>query len=90
MPTIIPISDLRNYGQVLDKVESGKPVYLTKNGYGKYSIHDIEDEEIFEKAKAMVRLMGELNAGFSSGDEQGWTSSEDVRAYFKSKRERII
>ena len=66
MPTITPISDLKNYGQVLDKVEEGRPVYLTKNGRGEYSIHKIEDEEIFEKANAMVRLLSELHAGFYS------------------------
>ena len=78
MPTIIPISELRNYGQVLDKVELGRPVYLTKNGHGEYSIHKIEDEDIFEKAHAMVQLLGELNSGFASGEEQGWIDDEEV------------
>lgn len=89
MPTIAPISELRNYGQVLDKVESGKPVFLTKNGHGEYSIHRIEDEEIFEQAKAMVQLMSELNNGFSSGDEQGWISASDVKKHFKERRKRM-
>ena len=44
MATIAPISDLRNYGTVLEKVEQGKPVYLTRNGRGAYSIRDMEDE----------------------------------------------
>ena len=35
MAVIIPISDLRNYNQVLEKVSVGSPVYLTKNGHGK-------------------------------------------------------
>lgn len=30
MPVIKPISDLRNYNQVLEKVSVGSPVYLTK------------------------------------------------------------
>ena len=90
MPTITPISELRNYGQVLDKVEEGKPVYLTKNGHGEYSIHKIEDEDIFEKANAMVRLLSELHAGFTSGDEQGWVSDEEVAKRISSKRERKI
>lgn len=89
MPTIAPISELRNYGQILDKVESGKPVFLTKNGHGEYSIHRIEDEEIFEQAKAMVQLMSELNNGFSSGDEQGWISASDVKKHFKERRKRM-
>ena len=31
MPVIKPITDLRNYNQVLEKVSVGSPVYLTKN-----------------------------------------------------------
>ena len=50
MPTITPISDLRNYGSVLEKVTAGSPVYLTRNGHGAYSIRDMSDEEHFQKA----------------------------------------
>ncbi len=34
MPNILPISDLRNYTEVLNKVDVDKPVYLTRNGRG--------------------------------------------------------
>ena len=88
MPTIAPISDLRNYGSVLDKVSSGSPVYLTRNGHGAYSIRDIEDEENFQKAEAMIQLLCELNAGIRSAEEEGWISEEDFRAHFKARRER--
>ena len=64
MPDIAPISDLRNYGQILEKVKPSSPVYLTKNGRGVYSLHSIEDDEEFEKAKALVALMTELAKGF--------------------------
>ncbi len=46
MATISPVSDLRNYNTVLDKVEIGSPVYLTVNGRGKYTIRDIEEDEL--------------------------------------------
>ena len=36
MPMIKPVSDLRNYPEVLKDVKSGNPVYLTKNGTGRY------------------------------------------------------
>lgn len=88
MPTIAPISELRNYGQILDKVEEGKPVYLTKNGHGEYSIHSIKDDEIFDKARALVRLMSELNAGFASGDADGWISDADVSLHLENRRKR--
>lgn len=86
MPTIAPISELRNYGQVLGKVKPNAPVYLTKNGRGEYSIHLIEDDEEFAKAKAMVRLLSELNRGFASGEERGWLSEEDIESHFKNRR----
>jgi hypothetical protein len=89
MPQIAPISDLRNYGQVLEKVEEGKPVYLTKNGHGEYSLHDIADDEALDKARAMVRLMSELNQGFSSGEEKGWLTDEEVYARLKEKRRKV-
>ena len=38
MPNIRPVSDLRNYKNVLDEVSYGSPVYLTKKGRGDYAI----------------------------------------------------
>lgn len=87
MPNIAPISELRNYGKVLDKVKPGLPLYLTKNGSGEYSIHSIEDDEEFEKARAMARLLSELNAGFLSGEEDGWTAEDALDNHFKNRRE---
>ncbi|MBD5128964.1 MAG: type II toxin-antitoxin system prevent-host-death family antitoxin [Ruminococcaceae bacterium] len=43
MPIIRPVSDLRNYSDVLKDVSVGSPVFLTKNGRGAYVILDIED-----------------------------------------------
>ena len=34
MPNIKPISDLRNYTEVLRAVSEGTPVFLTRNGRG--------------------------------------------------------
>ncbi len=86
MPTITPISDLRNYGTVLDKVSEGSPVYLTRNGHGAYSIRDMKDEENFQKAEAMIQLLCELNAGIRSGEEDGWISEEEVMAHIHNRR----
>ena len=85
MVNISPVSDLRNYNSVLEKVSPGSPVYLTVNGRGRYAIRDISEDEEFEKAKAMLRLMCELNEGRQSGEEEGYLSSKDVRAYFSFK-----
>lgn len=85
MPNIKPISDLRNYSSVLNDVAVGSPVYLTKNGRGCYAIVDIKDQEEYEKTKAQLKLMCELEKGHKSGEEKGWLSAEDVRAHFRAK-----
>lgn len=89
MPTIEPISELRNYPQVLEKVNAGSPVYLTRNGRGLYSLHAIEDDEEFERAKAMIRLLSEVNEGIRSGEEEGWLSEADVKAHFLKRRQAV-
>ena len=86
MTAIHPVSDLRNYNKVLEKVEVGSPVYLTVNGRGRFAIRDIADDQEFEKTKNMLRLMCELNEGRRSGEEEGYVSSEEVRAYFQRKK----
>ena len=85
MPNIVPISDLRNYSSVLDSVAVGSPVFLTKNGRGCYAIVDISEQEEYEKAKAALRLMCELEKGKHSGEEKGWISSDDVRKHFRER-----
>lgn len=85
MPTIAPVSDIRNYGSVLEKVSTDSPVYLTRNGHGAYIIRDIKDEENFQKAEAMIQLLCELNAGIRSAEEEGWISEDDFRNHFKNK-----
>lgn len=82
MPNIKPISDLRNYSDVLKDVTVGAPVFLTKNGRGRYAIMDIKD---YEKNQATLTLMSELAKGKRSGEEQGWIASDDVKAHFEEK-----
>ena len=75
MPNIKPISDLRNYSDVLRDVSIGAPVFLTKNGRGRYAILDIQD---YEKTEATLHLMNEHKKGRKSGEVNGWLSLEDV------------
>ncbi|MCI9476545.1 MAG: type II toxin-antitoxin system prevent-host-death family antitoxin [Emergencia sp.] len=82
MPNIKPISDLRNYSEVLRDVSVGAPVFLTKNGRGRYAIVDMRD---FEKMQATIALMNELARGKNSGEEKGWLSADDVKAHFKMR-----
>lgn len=85
MPNIKPISDLRNYSAVLQDIKVGSPVYLTKNGRGRYAIVDIAEQEDYEKTKATLQLMCELEKGRKTGEENGWLSDNDMRAHFKAK-----
>ncbi|MBP3285295.1 MAG: type II toxin-antitoxin system prevent-host-death family antitoxin [Clostridia bacterium] len=57
MPNIKPVSDLRNYNEVLVECENGNPVFLTKNGRGKYVIIDIKE---YEKQQATLKLISKL------------------------------
>jgi prevent-host-death family protein len=86
MPNIKPISDLRNYSKVLREVSAGAPVFLTKNGRGKYAIVDMQD---YEKTQATLRLMNELAKGRKSGEHEVWLSPEDMRAHFRAKPDEV-
>lgn len=86
MPNIVPIFELRNYASVLQDVAVGSPVFLTKNGRGCYAIVDISEQEDYEKVKAELRLMCELQAGKKSGEEEGRISSDEVREHFRSEK----
>jgi len=77
MPSIKPVSDLRNYTEVLKDIAIGNPVFLTRNGRGKYVLLDMED---YEKTQAGIKLMIELAKGRKSGEEQGWETIESVEA----------
>ena len=76
MPNIRPVSDLRNYGEVLKEISVDSPVFLTKNGRGKYAIVDMEE---YERTKATIKLMSQLAKGEASVKEGGWIDGDDVQ-----------
>ncbi|HHY24341.1 MAG TPA: type II toxin-antitoxin system Phd/YefM family antitoxin [Clostridiaceae bacterium] len=82
MPNIKPISDLRNYTAVLRDVSVGAPVFLTKNGRGRYAIVDMQE---YEKTNATLTLLSELAKGKKSGEEEGWLSPDDMKTHFIAK-----
>ena len=82
MPNIKPISDLRNYGEVLRDVNIGAPVFLTKNGRGRYAVLDIEEYKVYEKYIAWKKLEDELSVGRRSAEE-GLIDAADIREHFK-------
>ena len=75
MPNIKPISDLRNYTEVLKEVRVNQPVYLTRNGRGVYAIVDMDE---LDRLKATVHLLTKLEEGEQSARENGWLTANEV------------
>ena len=77
MPNIRPVSDLRNYAEVLKEISFDEPVFLTKNGRGRYAIVDMEE---YEKMRAVIKLMGKLSEAEKTVKENGWLTDDDVKS----------
>jgi prevent-host-death family protein len=76
MPNIKPVSDLRNYNEVLRDVAVGEPVFLTKNGRGRYALIDIKE---YEKTQATVKLLANLaEAEKAVKAESDWLSADEA------------
>ena len=76
MIAIKPVSDLRNYNEVLQDVSEDSPGFLTRNGRGCYVVISIKD---YEKLTAAKTLFSELKKGEDSAIEKGWLNANDVR-----------
>lgn len=79
MPIIKPISDLRNYNVVLDSVTEDTPVFLTKNGRGRYAVVDLSS---YERLQAELKLISELAHGETSAFKGGWVSASAAKKRF--------
>ncbi|MBQ7015374.1 MAG: type II toxin-antitoxin system prevent-host-death family antitoxin [Firmicutes bacterium] len=78
MTNILPVSDLRNYNEVLKNCQKGEPVFLTKNGRGRFVVLDIED---YERDRAEMKLLRKLQeAEEAVKDGEGWLSLDEVKA----------
>lgn len=84
MPEIRPISDLKNYNEVVSCVSESQPVYLTKNGKGAYAIVKMSFVEEFEKLKASVDLLSGIIASEDRADKEGWISQEEMEKIVSS------
>ena len=78
MPNIKPISDLRNYTEVLKEVDSYGRVYLTRNGHGEYGILTMKEIDELDRLLAAKRLIADIDAAIKEGDQKGWIDSEDL------------
>ena len=75
MTNIVPISDLKNYSEVLGHCDDGSVVYLTKNGRGKYVVQNLES---YEKVQATIKLLAELSKGVESIRAEGILSIDEA------------
>lgn len=77
MASILPVSDLRNYNEVLKKCQVGEPVFLTKNGRGRFVVIDIED---YERERAEKKLLMKLHeAEEAVKGKAGWLSLDELK-----------
>lgn len=86
MPNIKPLSDLRSYTSVLEEVAPGSPVFLTKNGRGRYAILDMRDYELYEAERT---LLSELEYGKRMAKEMGTLTTDEVEAAFAKRFGRV-
>ena len=82
MPNIKPISDLRNYTNVLKEVKYGKRVYLTRNGIGECAIIDMKELDELDKLIALHGLMKDLNRAKERADNEGWIDADEAENYW--------
>lgn len=64
MLNIKPISELRNYSKLLEEGKPNEPVILTKNGYGKYAVIDLEEYERFTAGLELLEIVKEASARY--------------------------
>ena len=77
MPSIVLISSLKNYSEVLRSCDNGATVYLTKNGRGKYVVQSLGE---YERLQATVKLLAELGRGVESVRREGGLSVDEAFA----------
>lgn len=72
MPNIKPISDLRNYTEVLKEVDTSSRVYLTRNGHGEYGILTMAEIDELDRYRAAHTLFAKLQKAEERAEREGW------------------
>ena len=75
MESIKPSTILRNYNRVIDEIEDGAPIILTKNGVGKAVMVNIDE---WQRRQAEIRLLTELHQA-----EREFGDGEDIDVFAK-------
>ena len=77
MPNIKPISDLRNYSEVLKEVDTFHRVYLTRNGHGEYGILTMEEIDRLDRYRTAYQLFMKLRNAEKEKDKEGLASMSE-------------
>lgn len=74
-----PVSDLKNYSDVLQEIERGNTVFLAEDGKKRYVIMDITE---YERLNATLKLLSELEKGEQSARDENWIDFSEVKKEF--------
>lgn len=78
MPNIKPISDLRNYTEVLKEVDTANRVYLTRNGRGEYGILTMAEIDELDRYRVAYTLFSNLKKAEERAEKEGWIDADDL------------
>lgn len=78
MPNIKPISDLRNYTEILKQVNESGRVYLTRNGHGVYGILTMAELDELDHYRVACTLISKLKKVEERAVKEGWISVDDL------------
>ena len=78
MPEIKPVSDLRNYTEVLKEVDMHSRVYLTRNGRGAYTIMTVEEANALDRLKAVNAVVSDLRKSEQRAEREGWIHDDII------------
>lgn len=81
--TIIPMRDLKNTVDVEKKcLEANGPVFVTKNGYGRLVVMDID---YYEQTMKKIYEAGQINEGLADIESGLVTDGDDVKRRMSKK-----
>lgn len=76
MPNIRPVSDLKNYKDVLKDIGVGKPAFLTKDGRGQFAIVDINE---YEKDQTTIKVLAKLLEAEKAIAGERWLTEDQMK-----------
>ena len=80
--TIIPMRDLKNTVEIERLCAEGAPVFVTKNGYGRLVVMDIE---FFEKTMGKIYEAKLVNDGLADLENGKTVDGDSVRSRMAEK-----